>query len=241
MQNCKYPAHMQAVSSTTKSGNIANGSRANKLYSIDLSTDPYLQSFSTSNKVLIISAFAHALRSAKFSKPTICRLGEDSVRNSVDHVAQTFRDHQYPDPRLDPDGKPSRLLSTQYRSYCNDDPPTKHQKALPGCALLRLYRHTKTERLRAIADLCTGAFFFAMRSCEYLSVSGPQRKTKRLRLANLRFFLKNKELPLLSKHLLSATVISITFEDQKNDQNSTPSPCILHHTTFFARSKLGPK
>lgn len=188
------------------------------LQSIDLSHDTYLQSISSNDRVLILSAFAHAIRTAEFSKPTIHRLGEDTVRNSVDHVAQTFRDHQYPDPRLDPDGKPSRLLSAQYKGYKSEDPQPKQQKALPGCVLLRLHRHKKTNRSQAIADLCTGAFFFAMRSCEYLTVSGSLRKTKRLRLRNLRFYLNGKELPISSTKLTTASVLSVTFEDQKNDQ-----------------------
>ena len=187
------------------------------LQSIDLPHDTYLQSISCNDRVLILSAFAHAIRTAEFSKPNLHRLGEDTVRNSVDHVAQTFRDLQYPDPRLDPDGKPSRLLSAQYKGYRSADPPPKQQKALPGCVILRLYKHNKTNRTCALADLCTGAFFFAMRSCEYLRVSGSNRKTKRLRLRNLRFYLNGNELPLSSNKLLSATTISVTFEDQKND------------------------
>ena len=187
------------------------------LISIDSPNDPYLQTIQQSERVIVVSAFAQAIRSAEFSKSTIHRLGEDSVRNAVDHVAQTFRDRQYPDPRLDPDGKPSRLLSTQYKGYRNEDPHPKQQKALPASILLKLYRHKSTERSRAIADICTGAFFFAMRSCEYLSEAGQTRKTKRLRLRNLQFFRNGSPLPLSSNKLLHATVISITFEDQKND------------------------
>ena len=56
-----------------------------------------------------------------------------------------------------------------------------------------------------------------MQSCKYLTVSGSNRKAKRLRLRNLRFYLDGKELPLSSSKLLSATVISVTFKDQKND------------------------
>ena len=57
-----------------------------------------------------------------------------------------------------------------------------------------------------------------MRSCEYLTVSGSLRKTKRLRLRNLRFYLNGKELPISSTKLTTASVLSVTFEDQKNDQ-----------------------
>ena len=148
-------------------------------------------------------------------------------------MAQTFRDNQLPDPRLDPDGKPSRILSAQCKAYRSQDPPPKQQKALPGCVLLRLHKHKPTKRTKAIADLCTGAFFFAMRSCEYLTVSGTARKTKRLRLRNLRFFKNNKVLSIHSPIITHANAISITFEDQKNDQlfdtvtmHSSPHPLL---------------
>ena len=42
-----------------------------------------------------------------------------------------------------------------------------------------------------MSQLATGAFFFAMRSCEHLAVSG-ERRTKLLQLQNIRFFKKNK-------------------------------------------------
>ena len=85
---------------------------------------------------------------------------------------------------------------------------------------MHLFRSATTELSKAIADLCSGAFFFAMRSCEYLSVSGPPRKTKRLRLRNIRFFHKKKKLLHTSPYLHKSDFISITFEDQKNDMRN---------------------
>lgn len=69
---------------------------------------------------------------------------------------------------------------------------------------------------RAAADLAIGAFFFAMRSCEYVHVTG-SRRTKPLRLRNLRFFRNHKVMDLDDPELSSATAISITFEFQKTD------------------------
>jgi hypothetical protein len=68
----------------------------------------------------------------------------------------------------------------------------------------------------ATADLAIGAFFFAMRSCEYTHVTG-SRRTKPLRLRNLRFFKNNKVMALSAPDLESATAIAITFEFQKTD------------------------
>ena len=68
-----------------------------------------------------------------------------------------------------------------------------------------------------IGELTTGALFFGMRSCEYLQVTG-ERKTKLLRLKNIRFFIQKRELNKLSNtsSLFQATTVTITFEFQKN-------------------------
>jgi len=46
----------------------------------------------------------------------------------------------------------------------------------------------------AMGQLACGAFFFGMRSCEYLVVAGEKRKTKRLKIRNIRFFKNNIEI-----------------------------------------------
>ena len=69
-------------------------------------------------------------------------------------------------------------------------------------------------------QLACGAFFFGIRSCEYLTVTG-KRKTKRLKVKNIRFLkncieVKNKKSPLLKY----ADSIAVTFEFQKNRQKN---------------------
>ena len=62
-----------------------------------------------------------------------------------------------------------------------------------------------------------------MRSCEYLKVpTQDDRKTKLLCLRNIRFFIAHRELVQHLDDLSSATLISITFKDQKNrEKNQT--------------------
>ncbi len=74
-------------------------------------------------------------------------------------------------------------------------------------------------------QLFTGAFFFAMRSCEYLKVSGT-RRTKLLTLKNIRFFKGRRELKHSDKSLHSADTVSITFEFQKKD---TRNDTVTHY------------
>ena len=81
-----------------------------------------------------------------------------------------------------------------------------------------LHDNTFTPLDEAMGQLACGAFFFGMRSCEYLTVQGT-RKTKRLKLRNIRFFKNNVQIPdQRSPLVLMANSVSITFEFQKNRQ-----------------------
>jgi hypothetical protein len=92
-------------------------------------------------------------------------------------VAQAYRLADRPDPRLDRDGKSSFLLQRQIRGYKKLDPSKKQQVALTGSILRELHKMAFTPLKKALCELFVGAFFFAMRSCKYLKVSG-ERRTK---------------------------------------------------------------
>ena len=67
----------------------------------------------------------------------------------------------------------------------------------------------QSELDKAIADLCTGAIFFCMRSCKYSKVPCQEdKKTKLLCLRNLRFFKNNKLLDQQLDEIENATLIS---------------------------------
>ena len=98
-------------------------------------------------------------------------------------------------------------LSQQLKGYKNLDSNTKPQKAIPLSIITQLHTSTTTTENLAIAQLCTGAFFFAMQSCEYL-----------LRLRNLSFRTKGALIPHSSPNLSLADTITITFEFQKSNE-----------------------
>jgi hypothetical protein len=140
-------------------------------------------------------------------------------------VAQTFRLANRPDPRLDEDGKPSLFLHRQLRGYKKLDKPEKQQVALTGSIIKELHKMAFTPLDITMCQLFTGAFFFAMRSCEYLKVSGT-RCTKLLTLKNIIFFKGRRELHHSNKSLHKADSVSITFEFQKKD---TRNDTVTHH------------
>jgi hypothetical protein len=76
---------------------------------------------------------------------------------------------------------------------------------------------------KALYELFTGAFFFAMRSYEYVAVSGT-RKIKLPALQNIHFFKGRKQLE--HNDILLHLAISITFQLQKCD---TKTDIITQH------------
>jgi hypothetical protein len=78
---------------------------------------------------------------------------------------------------------------------------------------------------KALCELFIGAFFFAMRSCKHVQVSG-KRKTKLLTLKNIRFFKGRRLIHFEDPLLHYADCVSITFEQQKRD---TKNDVITQH------------
>jgi hypothetical protein len=124
-----------------------------------------------------------------------------------------------PDPRLDRDGKLTLLLQRQLRGYRSSDPSPKPQPALTATILRRFYEMALSTFDKTLCELFIGAFFFAMRSCEYVQVSGP-RRTKILCLRNINFFRKRKRLHHNDPLLQNADCVSITFELQKKESKN---------------------
>jgi hypothetical protein len=78
---------------------------------------------------------------------------------------------------------------------------------------------------KALCELFIGAFFFAMRSCEYVKVSG-YRKTKLLSIKNINFYRGKRRLNHSDPLLHMSECVSITFELQKKD---TKNDIITQH------------
>ena len=100
-------------------------------------------------------------------------------------------------------------------------PSTKSQKAITPAFLRCMARYTSSELENNtedhMADLIIGAFFFAMRSCEYAIPKEPGR-TITVRLGGVTFFdIQRKEIDCNHLHLLQVAVhVRLLFEDQKN-------------------------
>ena len=142
---------------------------------------------------------------------------EGSVRAALDTLASTYRANELPSPIHDNAGCLNYLLGRQPKGFKHSDPSSTPQKAVSPRVIRAIAAATDTPLDRTIGQLVVGAFFFAMRSCEYSSVYG-ERRTKLLKLRNICFYKNNRELAAASPFLHLADCVSITFFFQKHEQ-----------------------
>jgi hypothetical protein len=199
---------------TTAKFNLAWKRYKSYLQSIGIKHDWYLDEFSRDNKHRILSAFCNATREGRLHSNKVRVNKSESVRATLDNVSQALKLAGRSDPRLDRDSKPAFNLQHQLRGYKSTNIPEKKQIAISGAVLREFHRLSLSTMDKACCELFIGAFFFAMRSCEYISVSG-KRKTKLLALKNICFYQGKHRLSHSDRNLHSATTIKITFKEQK--------------------------
>ena len=139
--------------------------------------DPYITRLERDKKVRVVGAFAISIRRgehspARYTDPLV----SGTVYKAISNLATSFSNNDYPDPRLNEDGKIHRHITNITKSFKRSDPQEKAQKAVTPMLLNHLFTR-KDKFSKHIADLINGAFFFACRSCEYSKVTGT-RKTK---------------------------------------------------------------
>lgn len=110
------------------------------LQSIGVSNDPYLENFSQGQRHRILGAFAAALRQGRFSAPRATEIQSDSIRATLDCIAQTYKLADKPDPKLDSDGNTAFFLQRQLRCYHTLDPGKKQQVVVTGSILRQFFK-----------------------------------------------------------------------------------------------------
>ena len=153
--------------------------------------DPFLDGVSTRDKNQLICGFAEALRRNQYGSRKLTLLRARTVSAIIGSVCSSFRTNFRDDPGLDPAGRPLLPLKRQLSSYNTEDPAERPQKALPVRVFKALWVSHSCDLDKAIGQLTTGAFFFALRSCEYTKVTKPG-KSKRLCVSDIQFFQHNK-------------------------------------------------
>ena len=149
--------------------------------------DIFLGEFDKAERVTLLSAFVASIRGDEGGETSGKKLCFGTVSATLNNVCSSFRAHLRDDPSLEPGGGRALVLKRQLKGYKDEDKGVKHQSALPLRVFEKIWNNKLTHLNEAMGQLIVGALFFGMRSCEYLKVSGG-RKTKLLRLKNVRFF-----------------------------------------------------
>ncbi len=137
-----------------------------------------------------MGAFVVAMCVEQFSRPGDGPLAKNSVANTINAVAATFRENRQEDPHKDAERNIGRLLQWQLRSYAKNDPKEKQQKASPVCVHHLILSSQSTELRRTMGKLAAATHFWAMRSCKYSKVpKAEQQQTKQLCLQNITFIM----------------------------------------------------
>jgi len=188
--------------------------------------NPRLDDLSPDEIELILRAFFSRYRRAKF-KPNgdFCGwrdrpLASTTIRGAAGALASAFRDRFRRSPLHLQDSKnylPS--LRRLFQAFDQLSPPPNRQRAVTP-KLLRKLRHLRHDHDPAkthAVDLIVGAFFFAMRACEYVKTP-VKGHTKIIRLRCIVFRDRKRNIvPHSHPHLTNRSqFVTITFEDQKN-------------------------
>ena len=191
--------------------------------------DVWLRSFCQADKNLILSGFAHKIRTNCYGKVQVKKtLMGDTVVATLNSISTTFRENAFLNPQRDDNNEKSIILQRQIRGYRNLDPPPNSQVCLPLSAFQAIYNDDSTPLQKALGELTGGALFFACRSCEYSKVNNSEsRKTKILRLRNIQFYSDFKEIKNKNS-FHQADIVRITFESQKTEVKNQP---IIQHRT----------
>jgi hypothetical protein len=196
-----------------------------------LGNDSLLDSVSShSEKLLLARGFVMHHRTFDFNgsgeathrreKPMVSA----TVRDAIGNVAASFRERDRASPFHVTDGiNGTQPLHPKIKclltAFDSQDPPTRKQKAVTPQLLrdlTRLWAFAPTGT-RHTANLIIGAYFFAMRACEFCTTETPGI-TRKLTADNVVFRgLNNKVIPHDDKDLIQKSeFVTMCFANQKN-------------------------
>ena len=136
--------------------------------------DIYMDELDQQDRIIILGAFAIAVRSGRFLHERHEPLAEGTVKNTISSVVQAFPASGRKKPTRDNNNELSILLLWQFLAYRNNDPKQQQRKAILIFVLAKVTKQQITKTECATAQLTIAALFFACRSCEYLKV--PQKE-----------------------------------------------------------------
>jgi hypothetical protein len=148
-------------------------------------------------------------------------LQASTVRAALDGVVQTYRAHQFGSPIHDARGRIEPVLAAQLKGYSFDNPEVRQAPAIHARVVAIVASATGSELHLAMGQLTVGAFFFAMRACEYSETNGRSR-TRTVTIGDVEFRKGSQTISSMDEQCLSeADTVSVTYRTQKNGDRGT--------------------
>ena len=134
-------------------------------------------------------------------------------------MVEAFRANNWSDPCHGESTHEDNNLRLQYRSYTNNNPPTKHQKVLTPSFYCQLFHISTSKQSTALSLLCISAFFWARCSCEH-SWAPTEQKPNLYLSKKVHFLSITRKLSHNNPNLINADQVTWIFEDQKNNEKN---------------------
>lgn len=201
--------------------------------------DVFLDSFQTITKWQLGRCFVESIRQGSFGegrhRNALVNKGKKlilgrTIRKAISSVATIFRSNGRHSP-FHEESNSNKLaphIHKLIQAYDNQDPSQDREEAITPHHLRKIKQHIRELKHQTklyhkhIPELLIGAFFFAMRSCEYSTVD-TQGRTKRLTIGDICFLDRKHKIihQSDSKLLKKASYVTITFQNQKNGNKNT--------------------
>jgi len=184
-------------------------------------------------RIELLTAFAERVRRGHYGNGTRVRAG--TVQVAIRAIGTTFEMDGLPNPTYRSEGKYWLQLERLIEAYRRQDPPAQHKLAVPVSLVTYLYHlgtHSTSDKVQAICDMSSIAFYYLLRVGEYTSHRKKDcRRTKQFRACDVTFYDARYNIipntaPLETLYTAKKAVMRIT-----NQKNGTRGSRISHDTS----------
>ena len=198
-----------------------------KQYTSNFKVDPYLTTCTSTQQIIIITAFAARVRTGYYGQGSTVRV--PSVTQALAAISTTIKLAGELSPLYKSEKTYKTPVAQLLEGYRREDPPATPQLALPIIVLEECQNagiRSKHPVKMAIGDLSIVAFYYLLRVGEYTKprmhkVNGQMKRATRtvqFALSHIGFFKDNKILPRQGPRqvLLTADSCTLKITNQKN-------------------------
>jgi hypothetical protein len=184
-----------------------------------------------SEHIELLTVFAERVRRGNYGNGT--RVRAPTVQVALRAIGKTFEMDGLPNPTYRSKGKYWLQIERLIEAYRQQDPPVQHKLAVPVSLVNYLHelgRTSTSEKVQAICDMASIAFYFLLRVGEYTSHGkNDRRRTKQFRVCDVTFYdnqfnIIANDAPLTTLYTATRAVMRIT-----NHKNGTRGSRISHN------------